>query len=1037
MRVPKLTRFLAALSLALPCAADAQESISFNRDIRPILSDNCFFCHGPDNNKREADLRLDTLEGLHGKEGKPGAVVPGKPQESQLIARILAQDPQEHMPPPASGKKLTPEQIELLRKWVAQGGQYEGHWAFLPRKVADTPGAATSDQQIIQRIDTLIDADIAKQGLVASPNADRITLLRRLYFDLTGLPPTDAQAKEFLSDTTPQAYEKLVDRLLASPHFGERMAMWWMDLVRYADSVGYHGDQEVSVSPFREYVIRCFNDNKPFDTFTIEQLAGDLLETPSLDQRIGSGYNRLGMMSAEGGVQDREYLAKYMAERVRNASGTWLGITLGCAECHDHKFDPLSTRDFYKFGAFFADIKERGLYSGANSDGNWGPYIKVPSEQESQELKSIDDKIAQVKAIIDQNTPEFLADMEAWESNQVPWTVLKADSLVSLEGVTLRELADGSYLASGINPSNDTYLFTTKDLPAGVTAFRLEVMPDDSLPRKGPGRAGNGNFVLSEFIVQHRPTNGSTSLVALANPSATYEQTGAAGGNPYGKWAVAAALDKDQKGRNWGWAVMEEVGKPHAAIFETVEDLKIAAGDSVVIGLWQNLDNAQHTIGRFRLSATTAKRPVQAATSLSSELEAILATAKTSRTPEQAAKLMAHYRSIAPRLQPQRQELAALIKSREELDKKIATTLVTEAVAPRMVRVLARGNWMDETGEVVLPAFPVSLTANTANPLADDPSRRLTRLDLAKWIVDPKHPLTSRVLSNRLWKLFFGSGISRKLDDLGAQGEWPSHPELLDELAQWMIDTGWDTKRWIKTVLMTETYQRSSIPKAEVRDKDPYNRYLARQGRFRLDAEMVRDNALGISGLLVTKLGGRSVRPYQPPGYWAYLNFPQREWQNGAGEDLYRRGLYTHWQRQYLHPSLLVFDAPSREECTADRPRSNTPLQSLVLLNDPVYIEAARSFAELIARQAGDPSAKLEYAFERGLSRAPSEKEKEVLLGLYSAHLEQFKASAQSAKELLSVGSRPVANDIDAAELAAWTSVARALMNLHEFITRY
>jgi hypothetical protein len=344
---------------------------------------------------------------------------------------------------------------------------------------------------------------------------------------------------------------------------------------------------------------------------------------------------------------------------------------------------------------------------------------------------------------------------------------------------------------------------------------------------------------------------------------------------------------------------------------------------------------------------------------------------------------------------------------------------------------------MDETGEVVLPAFPVSLTANTANPLADDPSRRLTRLDLAKWIVDPNHPLTSRVLSNRLWKLFFGSGISRKLDDLGAQGEWPSHPELLDELAQWMIDTGWDTKRWIKTVLMTEAYQRSSIPKTEVRDKDPYNRYLARQGRFRLDAEMVRDNALGVSGLLVTKLGGRSVRPYQPPGYWAYLNFPQREWQNGAGEDLYRRGLYTHWQRQYLHPSLLVFDAPSREECTADRPRSNTPLQSLVLLNDPVYIEAARSFAELIARQAGDPSAKLEYAFERGLSREPSDKEKEVLLGLYGAHLEQFKASAQSAKELLSVGSRPVANDIDAAELAAWTSVARALMNLHEFITRY
>jgi hypothetical protein len=343
---------------------------------------------------------------------------------------------------------------------------------------------------------------------------------------------------------------------------------------------------------------------------------------------------------------------------------------------------------------------------------------------------------------------------------------------------------------------------------------------------------------------------------------------------------------------------------------------------------------------------------------------------------------------------------------------------------------------MDESGEVVIPGFPHSLTSFTAKAESGS-AGRLTRLDLAKWIVDPNHPLTSRVLANRLWKLFFGAGISRKLDDLGAQGEWPSHPELLDELSQWMIDTGWDLKRWIKTVVMTDAYQRSSNASREVRDKDPYNRYLARQSRFRLDAEMVRDNALSVGGLLVTKLGGRSVRPYQPPGYWAYLNFPQREWQNGAGEELYRRGLYTHWQRQYLHPSLLVFDAPNREECTADRPRSNTPLQSLVLLNDPAYIEAARSFAELIARNPGDVATKLEFAFQRALSRSPTDKERGVLVDLYNSHLEQYKTSAGAAKELLSVGSRPAASDIDAAELAAWTSVARAVMNLHEFITRY
>lgn len=461
---------LAILGLVLPGVAQSQDPISFNRDIRPILSDNCFFCHGPDNNKREADLRLDTLEGLHGTDAKPGAIVPGKPDASMLVQRILADDPAEHMPPANSGKKLSADQIELLKRWVAQGGRYEGHWAFLPRKASESVGGTRSDLQTLSRIDALVDADLAKQGLRPSPKADRITLLRRLYFDLTGLPPTEIQVQEFMSDASADAYERLVDRLLASPHFGERMAMWWMDLVRYADSVGYHGDQEVSVSPFREYVIGAFNTNKPFDTFTIEQLAGDLLRTPTLEQKIASGYNRLGMMSAEGGVQDREYLAKYMAERVRNASGTWLGITLGCAECHDHKFDPLSTRDFYKFGAFFADIKERGLYSGANSDGNWGPYVKVPTQEQQEQLSAIDQNIAKVQSFIDQNSPELLADFEAWQSAQVPWVVLKPEGLVSLEGVTLKALPDGSFLASGKNPATDTYLFTTSQLPPGVTA---------------------------------------------------------------------------------------------------------------------------------------------------------------------------------------------------------------------------------------------------------------------------------------------------------------------------------------------------------------------------------------------------------------------------------------------------------------------------------------------------------------------------------------------------------------------------------------
>jgi hypothetical protein len=1016
------------------------ETIRFNRDIRGILSNNCFFCHGPDKNTRQADLRLDTINGLQGSAENPGPVIPGKPDQSMIIQRIRSLDPDEQMPPPDSGKSLSAEEKELLARWVAEGGEFEGHWAFLPRNAVSltssapptTDPAQSGDQLASDLIDARIAETLKQQGLTSSPRADRVTLIRRISFDLTGLPPSESEVEAFLTDESPGAYEKLVDRLLASPHFGERMAMWWLDLVRYADTVGYHGDQEMSVSPFRDYVIASFNQNKPFDQFSIEQLAGDLLPNPTREQKIASGYNRLGMMSAEGGVQDKEYLAKYMAERVRNASGTWLGITLGCAECHDHKFDPLSTKDFYRFGAFFADIKERGLYEGAHADGNWGSFIKVPTPDQEARQGELQSQRNAVRAILDQTTPELTSAMQAWEASQTHWVALKPESLVSLEGVTLKSLPDDSLLASGKNPATDTYSMTFANLPPGITAFRLEVLPDESLPQKGPGRAGNGNFVLSEFVVHLRPANGETSQVVLQNPSASYEQTGAVDGNPFGKWAIAAAIDADQQGRKWGWAVMEKVGARQVAVFEAATDLTLGEGDSIAISLWQNHDSPQHTIGRFRLSVATSPRPVQVSNSLPLAIEQIVQLPPEQRTDAQREELLKYYRSIAPMLQPQRQELASLEKSLAELEASITSTLVTEQVPPRMVRVLARGNWMDENGEVVTPALPVSLS-HTELPS----DRHLNRLDLAHWIVEPDNPLTARVLANRLWKLLFGVGLTRTLDDLGAQGEWPSHPELLDEMAQWLIDSNWDLKRWIKSVVMSKSYQRSSAASAEVREKDPFNRYLARQSQFRLDAEVVRDNALSISGLLVNKLGGKSVRPYQPPGYWAYLNFPQREWRNGTGEELYRRGLYTHWQRQYLHPSLLVFDAPSREECTADRPRSNTPLQSLALLNDPTYVEAARAFAELILRRDGDDRAKLNYAYQRSLSRSISDAEAALLLPLLQTQIKQYEQQPAAAKELLSLGARPLPTDIEAANLAGWTAVARVILNLHELITRY
>ncbi|MFN9289559.1 MAG: PSD1 and planctomycete cytochrome C domain-containing protein [Planctomyces sp.] len=1017
-------------SAAPASAGDLPEVVEFNRDIRPILSDNCFFCHGPDKNKRQADLRLDTEAGLLGTAGGAGPVIPGQPDDSPLLQRILTSDPETHMPPPATGKVLTDQQIQLLRRWIQQGGRYEGHWAFLPLAAEAAGGTDHSPAAVAAKIDHYIDVSLQSAEMQAVQPADRITLIRRLSFDLLGLPPTPEETAAFVADQSPDAVQKLVDRLLESQHFGERMAVWWLDLVRYADSVGYHGDQEVSVSPFRQYVIQSFNANKPFDQFTVEQLAGDLLPEATLEQKIASGYNRLGMMSAEGGVQDREYLAQYIAERVRNASGTWLGITLGCAECHDHKFDPFTTKDFYRFEAFFADIRERGLYSGANSDGNWGPFVKVPTAEQSAQLDALSVRIAELQQVLNTPTPELAAAQLAWEQTQQPWTPLTPDSMQALSGTQLKTRADGAILATGPNPATETYTLQFSKLPAGVTALRIEVLPDDSLPQKGPGRAGNGNFVLSELTAKVRTAAGEQS-VPLQNATATYEQTGAAGANPYGRWAVAAAIDADARGRTWGWAVMEQVGRSQTAVFETATDLTLPEGAVLSLVLDQNLDNPGHNIGCFRVFASTAPRPLKASEAIPAEIAVLVAIPSAERSEQQTKTLAAWYRSTAPQLQAEREQLAAAEKERAGIESALPSTLITESVAPRMVRILPRGNWMDESGEVVTPALPAVFARE---PAAD---RRLTRLDLAKWIVAADNPLTARTTVNRLWKVLFGAGLSRRLDDLGAQGEWPSHPQLLDYLAAEFQAGGWNLKQLIRSIVLTRAYQRSSRGDAGLREADPGNRWLARQGRFRLDAEFVRDNALEISGLLVKSVGGRSVRPYQPAGYWAYLNFPTREWQNGSGQELYRRGLYTHWQRQYLHPSLLAFDAPSREECTADRNRSNTPLQSLVLLNDPTYVEAARAFAERILREGGSTDeARISFAFRQAVSRDAETDEVAVLQQLLQKHLADYAAEPASVEAILKTGALPVSEQTDRTRLAAWTSVARVILNLHEVMTR-
>lgn len=1016
------------------------ERVEFNRDVRPILSDNCYFCHGPDKNKREADLRLDTQEGLAHIADDGPVLVAGKPDESLLVRRILAADDGERMPPADSGKKLTDRDVALLRRWIEQGAKWEGHWSFQPVERPTPPDAkeprATGEEPFARNpIDAFVLAEVARHGLTPSAEADRRTLIRRLSLDLVGLPPTPEEVDAFVADADPLAYERLVDRLLDSPHFGERLAMWWLDLVRYADSVGYHGDQAVSVYPYREYVIASFNANKRFDQFTIEQLAGDLLKNATLEQKVAAGYNRLGMMSAEGGVQPKEYLAKYIAERVRNASGVWMGTTLGCAECHNHKYDPFTTRDFYRFEAFFADIQEQGLYSGAHESGEWGTSIRVPTLEQTVEIARLDAKLADLRSKLGSPTAELEAAQRAWEANHKPlaWHVLRPAKLASQAGATLTLRDDGSILVSGNLGATDTYTLSIDNPPAGVTALKLEVLADEALPAKGPGRASNGNFVLSEFVVEQRPSGESAPQpIPLAAATASFAQDGFGALQSDGTFALSAAIDGDATGRNQGWAVMPKFAQPHEAVFETKSDIAGGEGQTLVVKLAQNFEPAgQHTIGRFRLSAASTPRPVRVGGGIPADVAAILATPSGSRSAEQRDALAKFYRSIAPALEPVRAEIKATEAARQTLEKQLPVTLATVSVEPRMIRVLPRGNWMDDSGEAVTPAVPSFLPQPPAK------EGRLTRLDLARWLVARENPLTARVTVNRLWKLYFGAGLSRKLDDVGAQGEWPTHPELLDWLASEFVDSGWDIKRTIKLIVTSGTYRQSSAASAQLREADPYNHFLARQSRFRLDAELVRDNALAVSGLLAKKLGGPSVKPYQPPGYWAYLNFPQREWQNGRGDELYRRGLYVHWQRQYLHPALLAFDAPSREECAADRPRSNTPLQSLVLLNDPSYVEAARALAEAMMRRDGDaPGARLDWAFRRASGRNIRDAETKILLALYEKHLAEYRADEAAAKALLSLGAKPAPTDLDRAELAAWTSVARAILNLHETITR-
>jgi hypothetical protein len=1005
------------------------QTVEFNRDIRPIFSENCFACHGPDKPKRKADLRLDNAEGAFADLGGHFALVPKKPGDSALYQRLTEKDQRRRMPPASTGKSLSPRQIELIRRWIEQGAQYQKHWALIPPRRPDLP-KVHHEKWVRNPIDRFLLARLESEGLKPSAEADRRVLLRRLSFDLTGLPPTPAEVDAFLADRSDKAYEKVVARLLDSKQYGERMAMYWLDLVRYADTGGYHSDNNRDVALYRDYVIAAFSANKRFDRFTIEQLAGDLLQGVSAEQKIASGYNRMLMTTEEGGAQAKEYLAKYAADRVRNASSVWLGLTMGCAECHNHKFDPITTKEFYRFAAFWADVSEVAV--------GRQPQTKIPAPEQVLRLRAIDDDLATLRKSLDMPTPALAAGQKLWEERvkldlaraKPAWSPVKPEAVKSSGGATLVVQSDLSVLSTGKNPAKDTYTVTLKTDQKNLTALRLTALRHPSMSAGGLSRA-NGNFVLTGIRVELVGSDGKRVPVKLSRAEADFSQPG---------FPVASLLSR----KGAGWAIEGHIRKnvDRAAMFVFDRPLAGGPGTALTVQLQHNSPYPQHNIGRFRLDLTSAERPgLGDKAGLPDVVAQALLVEPSKRGDAQKNTLAVYYRGIAGELEPARRKIAELLREKDAINKAMPQTLVSMSVTPRVMRVLPRGNWLSDSGEIVTPGVPVSL--NSAPGVADHRaltqpgSPRKTRLDLARWLTAPDHPLTARVFVNRLWKLFYGQGIVTTLDDFGSQGAWPTHPELLDWLAREFIESGWDVKHIVTLMVTSSAYRQVSTANETLTHRDPYNHLLARQARFRLDAEFVRDNALAVSGLLSHKIGGPSVKPYQPAGYWAYLNFPTREWYEDKGENQYRRGLYTYWQRTFPHPSLLAFDAPSREECTVERPRSNTPQQALVLLNDPTYVEAARALAEKTLREGGTTDAeRLNFAYWQVLGRKAELQEATVLLPLLARHLKQYRSDKESADAILTVGQAPAGKDVDRPALAAWTSVARVLLNLHETITR-
>ena len=1238
-----------------------QAPVNYNLDIRPILADNCYACHGPDAKSRQANLRLDTKAGAFSEPSGYPVIVPGKPEESELHIRVISNDDNYRMPPAGFNKTLTPEEIDVITQWILEGAKWEEHWAFTTPTRPRPPDVKNGDW-VRNPIDAFILSRLEKEDLQPANEADKRTLIRRLSFDLTGLPPTREEIHQFLADDSPDAYEKVIDAFMAKPEYGEHQGRFWLDVARYGDTHGLHLDNYREMWPYRDWVIEAFNKNMPFDQFTIEQLAGDLLPEPTLEQKIATGFNRCHVTTSEGGSIDEEYYVQYAIDRADTTSTVWMGLTAGCAQCHDHKYDPITQKEFYQLYAYFNNITEKAM-DGNRKDSP--PVVKLPTPEQETELAAFDEQITELDTQTKAPIPEIDATQIAWENRTPRWATLKPTALYSKGGATLEVLEDNSILVSGTNPEQEIYEIIA-ELPPGNqwSAVRLEGLTHESLPKGGVGRSDNSNVVLTDFALFIAPpaadsetppetestdTEVSAETQAEAGSTVDADAEAAAENTPAVETGAEDQTDSESTEEAWAeaedemestdtedpwtpiqvvhaWADHEQAlgennlegivsnaidDKPETgwaldrkrenrqAIFLVAAPFGMEGG-RLKIRLKHEYDLRQKQLGRFRLALTdvTTIYPIGSKITLgdwhaagpftaehgnlafykvyepetkdvntgdtfevngktikwekqthwvdeqvhndivgessatyifrniasvtqqkallyigsndalkvwvngtelltknvqrdaAADQEQVQVTLKPGnnalllkvvnysgpsgfyfrmesappmvpadivdiagmprgdRETAQTEQIRDYYRKnitldktvnentkrAFADLQTLFADLSEVQGKRDTLDASLTTTLVMqEREEPRGAYVLARGEYQHRE-EQVYPQTPTVLP-----PLPEDTTP--DRLGFAKWLLLPEHPLTARVAINRFWQDVFGIGIVETAEDFGTQGKPPVHPELLDWLATEFVASGWDVQAMLKLMLTSATYRQSAQVTPEKLERDADNALLSRSPRYRLDAEVVRDNALALSGLLYTKIGGPSVKPPQPDGLWKAVGFTGSNTdtfvKDTGADKVYRRSLYTFWKRTAPPPQMNILDAPSREACTIRRERTNTPMQALMLMNDPQFFEAARVFAERTIKEGGDtPEARIAYIFEMATARLPKPKEEALLLKTFQVHYQELEANPEAAKELTAVGESPPDDTLDAVEVAAWTMIANLILNLDEVLNK-